>query len=157
MKLIYVVQIIAAVWTLWDARKRRARHWLLWTLGSLLAPIVFVPAYSARRPLARGETREGGFACNFCRRFRLIWSYWMAAIVAHSLYKFSEGSSLLIEHGVEEALVYDAGVKLVFLFFMVWLVPFVGALVAGYLLKKPEVVETGPTGNLASDGVSEAA
>ena len=62
LNLLRVDAIILAAWTFYDIRKRRDHFG--WVIGVLIAGVLVLPVYLAKRSLKPGETREGGTGWN---------------------------------------------------------------------------------------------
>ena len=119
---------MAAVWVLFDARRRMAARW--WPLAVLLGGPAGLAAYLAVRPLREGESREGGLAWQLVAMFVVCWTALFAAAAIWNLaIPFAAWHALAIA----------------------WAVPALPALVAGFALKR-STVEHGPTGMLRAMG-----
>jgi len=62
LNLLRVDAIILAAWTFYDIRKRRDHFG--WVIGVLIAGVLVLPVYLAKRSLKPRETREGGTGWN---------------------------------------------------------------------------------------------
>ncbi len=118
-----------------------------WTLGTFFLGPIILPVYLAKRPLKKGEVREGGAAWNVLKNFAILWTVLMAIVGLSAMMKVGQATSSL------ETDAAKAGAGLGILLGMgflaaVWFVPTMGTAVLGFLLKKNSIVETGPTGPL---------
>src|SRR5438093_787024 len=129
----WILGVPFAVWVLVDGRRRSAAAGL-WALGTFFAYPLTIPIYLAVRPLRAGETREGGRAWNILKNFAMAWTVVMALL------------ALLIwiatRSGGQSAL-GDLGPVFVVAIGMLWFFPMLGAIVLGYFLRKPNLVERG--------------
>jgi hypothetical protein len=143
----WILWIILAVWTFFDAKKRH-NNAIGWAIGTLLVGPIVLPVYFAKRYLRVNEVREGGTAWNVLKNFSLYWTLTMFIVgVAGAI-----GAGGVIsgaEDGAEQAgAVIGAGIGLTMIFIL-WLVVVVIALILGFFLKKSSIIEKGPTGKLA--------
>ena len=134
--------LIFGLLTLWvgnDAIKRKlgiARA-VLWALGTFFIGVIVIGFYIAHRPLKANEIREGGYAWNVVKGFALSWSVFVVTV------------ALMIGAGMENV---GAGViALAVGIPLVWLPVMIVALILGYFLRNPAIVERGPTGPLAQE------
>lgn len=137
-----------AIWVLLDGLARRiGPNVAAWTLGTLVLGPIVLPIYLAKRPLKKGEVREGGTAWNVLKNFAILWTVLMAMAVFGAMMHMGQTVSSLDSDAAR------AGAGLGILLGMgfmavVWFLPTCGAAVLGFLLKKNSIVETGPTGAL---------
>ena len=135
-----VISVVLSLWVARDARRRQtqvAPFW--WGLGVFLFWMLFFPLYLARRPLQAGEVRRGGKGWNFMKNLAIVVSaYAPVVLLLGFLGVASEATS------AEEAAALMVGVVL--LVGLVWLVFAGGTLALGLILKKPSVIERGPSG-----------
>jgi hypothetical protein len=148
--LIVAALFLHAAWVFFDAHKRR-RHTLreaaVWAAGTLVLWLFIVPWYFAKRNLKAGETREGGTGWNYLKGLVVLWTIVMAVVGVHYILASEVASAA---HSGAAQAGAAIGVTLgVGLIAAVWLLPVVGALLLGLVLKKASVVEKGPTGPLA--------
>jgi len=142
----YIVIIVACIFVLADARKRKAKA-LRWVIGTaFLSPIV-IPLYLAQRPLKAGEIREGGTGWNVARFFAFYWTTLMVTVAIDYSFRLSnQGQSL---QGQAQQVGYTIGATIGFgMLFLLWFLPLMGAFVIGLFLRKASVIERGPTGPL---------
>jgi hypothetical protein len=92
--------------------------------------------YIAGRPLKANEVREGGYAWNVVKGFAVGWSILFVTVV------LMIAASADIGWG---AIALAAGIPLV------WLPVMIVALILGYFLRNPAIVERGSTGPLAQE------
>jgi hypothetical protein len=137
-----------AIWVLLDGLARRiGPNVAAWTLGTLVLGPIVLPIYLAKRPLKKGEVREGGTAWNVLKNFAILWTVLMAMAAFGAMMHMGQTVSSLDSDAAR------AGAGLGILLGMgfmavVWFLPTCGAAVLGFLLKKNSIVETGPTGAL---------
>ncbi len=68
-----------ALWVLLDGLARRiGASVAAWTVGTLLLGPIVLPVYLTKRPLKKGEVREGGTAWNVLKNFAILWTVLMA-------------------------------------------------------------------------------
>jgi hypothetical protein len=137
-----------AIWVLLDGLARRiGPNVAAWTLGTLLLGPIVLPIYLAKRPLKKGELREGGTAWNVLKNFAILWTVLMAMAAFGAMTHLGQTVSSLdsdaARAGAGLGLLLGMGFMAV-----VWFLPTCGAAVLGFLLKKNSIVETGPTGAL---------
>jgi hypothetical protein len=143
-----IAGLFAAIWTGLDAYSRRSNV-ALYAVGAFLFAPMVVPIWIASRPLRTGETREGGRAWNVLRNFAITWTILMA--IAAFVGLLAAGKS--VSHADSEAAQTGAGLGILLgmgLLGMVWFVPMIGTVVLGFILKKANANEVGPTGPLAT-------
>lgn len=137
-----------ALWVLLDGFTRKVGASVaVWVLGTVLLGPIVLPIYLAKRPLKKGEVREGGTAWNVLKNFAILWTVFMAMAAFGALVKMGQAVGSLASDAAR------AGAGLGILFGMgflaiVWFLPTCGAAVLGFLLKKNSIIETGPTGPL---------
>lgn len=137
-----------AIWMYFDGTRRRCAV-VPWCALTIPLAAIAVPAYSAVRPLRKGEFRSGGVAWNALKSFVIVWT---ATIVAIALGRIV--SRLFFDAGAAE--MYDAepaaaqslGLGMLYL---AWLLPAVGALILGFVLKNPSTIEQGPAPSIGDD------
>jgi hypothetical protein len=137
-----------AIWVLLDGLARRiGPNVAAWTLGTLVLGPIVLPIYLAKRPLKKGEVREGGTAWNVLKNFAILWTMLMAmaafGAIKHIGQTVSSLDSDAARAGAGLGILLGMGFMAV-----VWFLPTCGAAVLGFLLKKNSIVETGPTGAL---------
>ena len=137
-----------ALWVLLDGVARRiGASVAAWTVGTLLLGPIVLPIYLAKRPLKKGEVREGGTAWNVLKNFAILWTVLMAMAGFGAMLKMGQAVSSLDSDAARAG----AGLGILFgmgFFAVIWFLPTCGAAVLGFLLKKNSIVETGPTGAL---------
>lgn len=120
------------------SREGKLPHWgyLLSCVFNLWA--FALPFYYAKRRLLDGETRRGGYYWNVCRSFTLHWTLlFFAAFVFTS---FVSNLYVFRDLGGMEFLAMIAAGGVVY---SIWLAGVSVAAVLGFVLREPEVVETG--------------
>jgi hypothetical protein len=153
----WIVAGLMALWVLRDARQRRQRaSAFAWAIGALLAPFLAVPLYRASRPLRAGEARAGGKPWNILKDFALTWTVLLLAVEVGLAIELGAGLSAQASEADKAGYGFAAvlGLGLVAMY---WFFPTVGALALGFLLRRPSVVERGPTGRPALTAGSEGA
>jgi hypothetical protein len=139
---------IFALWVLQDGISRKIGGSVAaWILGTFLLGPIILPVYLAKRPLKRGEVREGGTAWNVLKNFAILWTVLMVIVGFSAMMKVGQTTSSLDSDAAKVGAGLGIMLGLGFLA-VVWFVPTVGAAVLGFLLKKNSIVETGPTGTL---------
>jgi hypothetical protein len=138
------VYLTAAVtiFVLWDAGRRRAAR-VLWTIATLALWPIVLPIWLAVRPLRRGEQRRGGRAWMLLRSFALTWTLlWGSHLVV------TVGVGTVVAGTSQTRAERDSGLSMIVLvgaiFGVIWLLPALGALLLGLLLRRPEALESGP-------------
>jgi hypothetical protein len=138
-----------AVWVLLDGIARRiGANVAAWTFGTFLLGPIVLPIYLAKRPLKKGEVREGGTAWNVLKNFAILWTVLMAMATFGAMMHLGQTVSSLDSDAARAG----AGLGMLLgIGFMaaLWFFPTCGAAVLGFLLKRNSIVETGPTGALA--------
>jgi hypothetical protein len=140
---------VLALWVLFDALERKLGAMaVLWALGTaVLGPFV-LPIYVAKRPLKKGEVREGGTAWNVLKNFAILWTVVMAVATLAGLMAVSEHTSRLESGAATTGAAVGTAIGLGLLG-VVWFVPTMGAALLAFLLKKNSIIEAGPSGPLA--------
>lgn len=146
-----IVTGLLLVWIVRDSKARRANV-LGWSIGTLLLPVIVVPAYFAARPLKEGEVREGGKGWNLLKNFSIIWTLLMAVAALWGLVGVSQQAPTSDAEQVGFALGTTLGLGMMG---AIWFFPVLGALVLGLLVKKSSLIERGPT--VAIVGIGETA
>jgi hypothetical protein len=137
-----------AVWVLLDGIARRiGASVAAWTVGTLLLGPIVLPIYLAKRPLKKGEVREGGTAWNVLKNFAILWTVLMAMAGFGAMMHMGETVSSLDSDAARAGAGLGMLLGMGFLA-VVWFLPTCGTAVLGFLLKKNSIVETGPTGAL---------
>jgi hypothetical protein len=145
-----VVSLCMGSWAIRDARSRGSGQ-VLPVLSLVFGPLT-MPVYFAVRNLRPREVRRGGRAWNILRNFSVFWSLicfllinqWViiALAVMGSTRKQINVQDIDAVTGIE-----DIGVQTIML---AWLVGAGAALGAGLCFKDDDLVERGPTGELAA-------
>jgi hypothetical protein len=152
-----IVAGLMALWVLRDARQRLERASAFgWAIGTLLVPFLALPLYHASRPLRAGETRTGGKPWNILKDFALTWTVLLLAVEVSMAIELAAGLSAQVTEADKAGYGFAAVLGLA-LIAMYWFFPTVGALALGFLLRRPSVVERGPTGRAALTAGSEGA
>jgi len=137
-----------AAWVLLDGISRNSwRAAVAWAIGTLFLGPIFLPIYMARRPLKKGEVREGGTAWNALKYFAILWTIVMAVASFSALTAVGRHVTSL-RSDAERA---GAGLGMIFgigLLAALWFIPTLGAALLGFFLKKNTAFEAGPTGPL---------
>ena len=148
---------LMALWVIRDARQRRqGASAFVWAIGALLAPFLALPLYRASRPLQAGEARAGGKPWNILKDFALTWTILLLAVQVSLAIELAAGLSAQTTEADKASYGFAAVLGLA-LIAMYWFFPTVGALAVGAFLRKPAVIERGPTGRLALGRGPEAA
>ena len=129
---------LAAIWVADNAVKRKLGivRSLLWAVGTFILGVVVLPFYIAKRPLRANEVREGGFAWNVIRAFALSWTLFIVAV------------GLAVITGIGDA---ASGVIVFLVLIVTWFGVMAVALIMGYFLRNPAIVQQGPSGPLAEE------
>ena len=152
-----IIAGLMALWVLRDARQRcQGTSAFVWAIGALLEPFFALPLYRASRPLQAGEARSGGKAWNILKDFALTWTILLFAVQVNLAIELAAGLSAQTTEADKAGYGFAAVLGLA-LIAMYWFFPTVGALAVGFFLRKPAVIERGPTGRLALGRGSEAA
>lgn len=152
--LILFLHAVLTIWVCFDAHKRNIEI-APWALGTALLGVIIVPIYLAKRSLLAGEIREGGTAWNVLKNFAILWTIAMGAVTLQGLVAVSEHSTGL--SGAESAGAAIGTALGLGMIGAIWLLPFVGAFILGFMLKKSSMVEKGPTGrNVVPEGTESA-
>jgi Type VI secretion system VasI, EvfG, VC_A0118 len=137
-----------AVWVLLDGIARRIGPLVAaWTVGTFLLGPIVLPVYLAKRPLKKGEVREGGTAWNVLKNFAILWTALMAMAGFGAMMHIGQTVSSLDSDAARAGAGLGMLLGMGFLA-VVWFLPTCGTAVLGFLLKKNSIVETGPTGAL---------
>ncbi|ALS26863.1 hypothetical protein IJ21_14590 [Paenibacillus sp. 32O-W] len=139
---------ILAVWTFFDARKRK-NNAIGWTIGVFLIGPIALPIYFAKRNLKDKEIREGGTAWNVLKNFALFWTLTMAVIIVAGMMSAGEVIDDATNGAEQAGAIIGAGLGVTMLI-VIWFIIMVIALILGFFLKKSSIVEKGPTGQLAA-------
>jgi hypothetical protein len=115
---------------------------VLWGLGTFFIGVIVMGFYIAGRPLKANEVREGGYAWNVVKGFAVTWSIFIVAIGISAVSAASQTSADTAA---------NVGLGAVLILPVVWFFVMVMALVLGYFLRNPAIVERGPTGPLAQE------
>jgi len=152
--LILLLHAALTIWVCFDAYKRNMEI-APWAVGTAILGVIVVPVYLARRSLLAGEIREGGTAWNVLKNFAILWTIAMGAVTVQGLAAVGEHSSSLsgaASTGAAIGTMLGLGMLAT-----IWFLPFVGAFILGFMLKKSSVVEKGPTGrNVVPEGTESA-
>ena len=149
MWILFGFQAITGLWTFFDAHGRKHHYAILWALGAFTLPVIIVPIHWTRRNLHHGEAREGGTAWILCKCFAAMWTAW---VIVMGLVIFFNWTGVLqrMKYSSQSGTVLGLGIIWFFLFFLVWLIVTAIVLIVGRILKKPDAIEKGPTGDLAA-------
>jgi hypothetical protein len=136
------LSIAVTLFVVWDAARRGAAR-ARWAIAAALAWPVALPIWLTIRPLRSGELRRGGRASNLLRHFALAWSILWGAHLA-----VTAGIGIVVATSEQDRSGRDSGLSMVVLisliFAVIWLIPALGALLLGWLLRRPDAVEHGP-------------
>jgi hypothetical protein len=139
----YLAPVLLALWTGWDARNRGANAFA-WAVGVLLLALIVFPWYLTKRPLMTGEERRGGVYWNISKNLAILFTA-MAPfmLVAVALNVASTAST--VEDAAAEviAVVLATGI--------LWFILVGVVLVLGFILRKPWLIERGPSASLAQE------
>jgi hypothetical protein len=144
--------VILAVWVFFDARGRKTNA-ILWTVGTVLLGPVAIFFYLAMRPLKAGEVRKGGIAWNTLKNFAIFWTVLMSTEVIGwgAFLAMGSFSPVLQAEAKKVSTVLSQLMALGFsVIAVLWLVPALGALFIGLIVRRSSIVEIGPTGPLAA-------
>ena len=138
-----------ALWIFTDARRRKMDFAELWGAASLVLMVVVVPFYISRRPLKRGEVREGGAVWCFSKWFALLWTVLMvsAAVAGKIATSHAVDKAAGNAEGTGTAILAGFGFILIL---GVWLVVLASVVAMGFH-HRTHVTELGPTGPLKDD------
>lgn len=144
----FIVYGIFAIWTFFDAKKRKNNLWA-WPLSTFILGPLVLPFYFAKRNLKENEVREGGTGWNVLKNFALLWTLTM--FIAGVMAIIGAGS-VVVNNTTTEAeqagAIIGTGIGIGMLVAL-WFFPMIVAIVIGFFLKKSSIVENGPTGALA--------
>ena len=122
--LFIILYIPLAIWTYVDAKKRRSDSTGT-LIGIIFLGIVTIPLHFAQRNLKEGEIRKGGRAWNFVKFFvPFLFAFFILAVFPQSKDVSWSFTIMIILSSI--------------------------TLGVGLLLKKPEMIEVGPTGALST-------
>jgi hypothetical protein len=133
-----LIFFLLALWVAYDARKRKlgVAKIVLWAIGTFVIGVVVMAFYIAHRPLKANEFREGGYAWNVVKGFALSWTIFVIAVVGVAISGIGDALTAVV------ALILLGGG---------WLGVMIVALIVGFFLRNPAIVERGPTGPLAQE------
>lgn len=126
--------LIAAVLIWGDASRRDMHNAGAWAFGVFFAFVPVVPFYFAWRKLLPGELRRGGFAWSLLQGFAIAWT---AACVLSGTIATSYSLRAPLEFRGFGWLISMAVIC------GLWLIPLVAAMILGYFLKNPDIVQRG--------------
>lgn len=153
----WIVAGLMALWVLRDARQRREQASAFgWGIGALLVPFLALPLYLASRPLKAGEVRAGGKPWYILKHFAITWTILLLAVGVSTALELAVGVATPVTEADKAGYAF-ASVLGLGLIAMYWFFPTMGALLLGFFLRKPSVIERGPTGRLAFGMGSEGA
>ena len=150
----WILWLLIAIWVLLDAKKRR-NNMIGWPIGTFLLGVIVLPVYLAKRNLKPNEVREGGTAWNVLKYFMVFWTLSIAASAVGALIDTGSMISESDDAAEQFGMPIGAGIGLVGLF-IVWFIVALIALILGLFLRKSSVVEKGPTGKLAEQYGAES-
>jgi hypothetical protein len=119
--------ILLALWILDDARRRRADKPLFAALAMLLLGPLWLAYYLTDRPVCADEHRRGGFGWTWTRNFAWAWTGAMTPWLA----VFFVGPAV------------PAWLQSVPTLLGMWLVPIALATAIGYVVRRPDINESG--------------
>lgn len=148
----WILNAVIALWVFFDARKRKMNQPALWAIGTFFIMVAVIPFYFAKRHLKDGEVREGGTAWNVIKSFAIFWTVLMAVAGIVGMMAAGEfvNKTTTEAEQVGAALGTALGMGMIF---GLWFIVLAGALVIGLFMKKSSIVEKGPTGPLALNGI----
>lgn len=126
-----ILGILIGTWTYFDSKKRKNNQ-RFWTILNTIGGAYTLPIYLAKRNLKQGEIREGGLGWNLAKYYALTFSVIMAVAALYILISTS-GIAAFAGLGI---------------YGVIWIAILVGLLALGMFLRKPNHIETGPTGKL---------
>jgi hypothetical protein len=134
--------VAVSLFVTWDATRRGATR-LGWAVATVIAWPIMLPIWMTTLPLRAGEVRRGGRASNLLRQLALAWSIlWGSHLVV------AAGVGVVVATTEQDRSGRDSGLSMVILIAVIlaaiWLVPALGALLLGWLLRRPDVAEHGP-------------
>ncbi len=144
----YVIAIGLAIFVFTNAKKR-GNNAIGWAIGTFVFWAGVLPVYLSKRYLLAGETREGGTAWNICKYFVMLWTLWWLIVFSGWIMEAIEISDSLTNEyeqaGAGLGMAFGSGVMI-----LLWILPIAGAAIVGFMTKKSNYVENGPTGPMAS-------
>ncbi len=142
--------LVFALWVLVDARRRQMEFPALWAAASVLLMVLVVPFYLSRRPLKRGESREGGAVWSFSKWFALFWTVSMVSVAIMG----KIATSAAVRNAAVKAEATGSVVVAGFGFIAImglWLVVLAAVVGMGFHHRSSST-EIGPSGPLGSSG-----
>lgn len=136
----WALNAVVALWVFLDARKRHADLPGAWAAATFIIMVLALPFYLAKRPLIKGEVREGGPTWSFSKSFAIVWTALMlaagingklatsAAVAKAGVTAGSSGAAMLSGFG----LAMIGGM---------WFIVLVAALGIGLYFRKPGSIE----------------
>jgi len=136
----WVLNAVVALWVFLDAQKRHVELPGVWAAATFIVMALTLPFYLAKRPLIKGEVREGGPAWSFSKSFAVVWT---ALMLAAGINGKLAASAALAKAGVSAGHAGDAmltGFGLAMIGGM-WFIVLVAALGIGLYFRKPGSIE----------------
>lgn len=130
----FLLAAIIATWIAFDGYRRGSPLGVVWAIVALFVLPVALPIHLATRPLKGRETREGGMVWNLLKNFALTWTACIAAAALFFIWIGSASSSAGTMLTVVSMVMLG----------MLWFFPMIVALMLGFFLRKPHVIERGP-------------
>jgi|GEM_PF-619118 len=142
-----------AIWIYIDSKRRLYEPGKWWAIATALIGPLTAPVYFAKRPLKKGETREGGLPWNVLKNFALFWTLTLCVGAIGGMMSASNVMDEATNEYKKAGAAVGTAIGLAMVFAL-WFFPMVGAIMLGVFLKKSNLVEEGPTGPLI--GAEEA-
>jgi hypothetical protein len=146
----FILYLLFAIWVFFDARRRR-NNFVLWPLSTVILGPIVLPFYFAKRNLKESEIREGGIGWNVLKNFAILWTITLFVVGIAGMIGAGNVAQYAETDAEKAGAVIGIGLSLG-LIVALWFFPMLAALVFGLFLKKPSVIEKGPTGKLAEIG-----
>lgn len=142
-----LIYVPVAIWMHIDSKRRLYEPGKWWAIATAFIGPLTAPVYFAKRPLKKGETREGGMPWNILKNFAIFWTLTLFVGAVGGMM----GASQVMDEATNEYEEAGAAIGTAIgmgLIFVLWFFPMVGAIMLGVFLKKSNLVEEGPTGPL---------
>ena len=139
----WALNTVVALWVFLDARKRHVNLPGAWVVATFFVMVLALPFYLAKRPLIKGEVREGGATWNFSKSFAIVWTGLMLVAGVNGKIATSavvEKASVTAGHA-GEAMLSGFGLAMIG---GLWFMVLVAALGVGLYFRKPGSIEIAP-------------